>query len=237
VIENLSEDISKTKLQLDISVSTLQTTQFLYKYMGEVEINYIQRAPLTNYYPLNTIEEINNYVKEIYKGNNTILGFYTHFPALVDESLVVGNTYPLSFMVISSKTPTEKDLQDFQEFIEDHFNSYYLTDFKKNSKLIKILTPYEFLPYYSDAGTTASIAPIVGWKPFSSKLTKNIYMAGSGVQLKLAPSVIQASKSGHYVAQQVSKTLIDRIFTKRINLLLLSICLSIIFYIFLFIGL
>ncbi len=195
--------IKEARKTLKTTRPTLQTTHFMYQYHGDPKESYTGRSPLNNYYPLDSIEEVNSNMVNTLNGKNKPFGFYSHFPALVDHSLIVDGVYPLNFMIVSSPDPSEDDINAFREFIEDQFSKYFLTDFKEKGKLIHVATPKSFINNYNDPGYTASVGPYLNHPTFPAKLTDRLYMAGAGVEVKLAPSVIQASASGLKVARMI----------------------------------
>ncbi len=206
VLKFKTKQIKNARKLLARSRPTIQTTHLLYAYEGNAKANYKGRAPLLNYYPLDTIDEINGIMKGALNGVNQFKGFYVHFPALVDETQVIDGKYPLSFWSVTTQNPSEEDIVKFRQFAEEEYTRY-LPDFKERAQFLGYQSPRSFIALYNDPGTTSNVAGTVDFPVFPSQLSKRVYMAGSAVEVEFASSVIQASMSAYKVAMHLKKML------------------------------
>lgn len=205
-VKGKSREIRRARKILKQTKPTIQTTHLLYAYEGDAPSAYKGRAPLLNYYPVNTIDDINSVMTSAMNGKLEIKGCYVHFPALVDKSLVNNDAYPVSFWFVTPKNLTDADIQNLRNFVETEYSNF-LPDFKEKARFLGYQSPVSFATYYNDLGTTANIGPAVDFPVFEPKLTNRLFMSGAGVEVKFAPSVIQASLSGYKVGKMLLESI------------------------------
>ncbi len=205
-IRGKSKQIKQARKLLKRTRPSIQTTHLLYAYEGDAPANYKGRAPLLNYYPVDSIAEVNSIMTSAMAGKLEVKGCYIHFPALVDKTLVNDGAYPVSFWFVTPPNITENDVMQMRKFAETEY-AHFLPDFKEKSRFLGYQSPPSFVKYYNDAGTTTNLAPTIDFPVFPPKLTDRLYMAGSGVEVKFAPSVIQASLSGYKVGMKLLQTI------------------------------
>jgi len=206
LIQNSNSMLQQERAKLKRVKPTIATTHLMFTYNGDAKSNYIARSPLNNYYPYDTVKEINDHMHAVIEQHdNTPFGFYCHFPALYDHSQVKENAWPVSFWLVTTADPTAEEIEKMKKYCIDQFDTYFLPGFRENHTYLGTDKPVSFVKNYGDPGTTSNIAPVVNYPTFESKMTDRIYLAGSGVLSDLASSVIQASQSGYDVAIMLEK--------------------------------
>ncbi len=201
-IKGKSKQIKKARKIIKQTRPTIQTTHLLYAYEGDAPAAYKGRAPLLNYYPVDTVTEVNSILLSAMRGDLVAKGCYVHFPALIDKTLVNNGAYPISFWFVTPPNPSKDGIQHLRTFVESEY-THFLPDFKEKARYLGHQSPSSFVTYYNDPGTTSNIGPTIDFPVFESKLTDRLYMSGAGVEIKFAPSVIQASLSGYKVGKQL----------------------------------
>ncbi|RMG24221.1 MAG: NAD(P)/FAD-dependent oxidoreductase [Methanobacteriota archaeon] len=201
-IKAKSKQIKRARKLIKQTRPSIQTTHLLYAYEGDANTSYKGRAPLLNYYPVDTIDEVNSILVSAMNGQLSVNGCYVHFPALVDKTLVNNGAYPVSFWFVTPPSPSEADIQKMRNFVESEY-IHFLPDFKEKARFLGYQSPSSFTPFYNDPGMTANIGPTIDFPVFEPKLTNRVYMSGASVEVKFAPSVIQASLSGYKVGKML----------------------------------
>ncbi|MHA2502901.1 MAG: phytoene desaturase family protein [Candidatus Kariarchaeaceae archaeon] len=200
-IQGESGNLGNSKSKSAHIQPTMQPLQF--HYLIDKVDDYKGRTGFVLYYPYDTAQEVNDYLEGIAAGKETIGGFYIHFPALIDPEASTTDKWPVSVWFPSQTNPSDEFVNRMQNYLEEQMSQYFIPDFKNRATLKRIYKPMDAIPYYNDPGFVSAVAPIVGYEVIEAKQTDRIFMTGSGVAKRFAPSTIQASMSGYKTARLI----------------------------------
>jgi len=212
-LTNQSTKLAKMRKEFATTTSTIQPTLLMFKMKEKPEFK--GRTGLTLYYPLDTMEELNQYIEDFEHNINVIHGFYIHYPAYYDPDASNVGEYPIQLWFPSIPEPTEQMIEKYLAYGKEQMDKYFIDDFSTKAELVRVFRPHNAIPIYNHPGTVSRIGPYVGYPVFDSVLTPRVRMAGSGASVKFSPSTIQAQMSGLKVAIELVDELRIKSWSRR----------------------